>query len=767
MSPGAFEREIATVVGLHSRGALVEAAAGYRRLIARGVKIGAVFSNLAAIYLQTGRAPESIELLKKAIALEPKLADAHYNLGHAQQLCGRNDEAIAAYRRALALNPAFASAHINMGTLLYGQGATAEAITNYRKALQISPGNFEAHTNLAVALDTSGDTTAAIASYRRAVEIRADSFEARVSLGAALDKSGDAAGAVTAYRQAAALRPEHAEAYSALGATLCKLLAWEEAATAFRRAADLEPTSSRHIQVGRAYFELGLKDEARAALELALNLDPTSHVAIWLLAVLHHNEDRHDDARRLYDRVLSVSPHSLVALCGLLLIDATEGRLDAAEQSLQALIEAIPGNTEEISWEALTTILYRSILREFPLTHYRKVLQAADVQLQAFAEKFRHLVPQTGHEDPANRRLRVGYLSANLGNQPLGHVTSALFGAHDRTKFDVHVFLLKKDDSQYSRAIVDSAEHVHVLTHDFSADVQKIAAQKLDILIFLDGYMSPEGMRLMALRPAHVQVFWLGLGGCCDLSWIDYLIADDVVVPSGEEDRYLVKVMRLPHTFHCASPHEIAADLTRTEAGLPDNAFVFCAFNNPEKIDRRVFDAWMRILKAVDGSVLWLSPGDTIRFRENIRLAAAVAGVAPERIIFADRVADKKTHLARHRQCGLFLDTLTLTAATTALDALWAGLPVLTVRGGRFASRVATSLLKAIGLDEMVCGTLTDYETRAIYLAKNPDALATLHKKLKDNRDTQPLFQIATFARDLEGALEAIMDDARKSGVQT
>lgn len=766
MSGGAFEREIATAIGLHSRGALAEAGAAYRRLIAQGVKVGAVHSNLAAIYLQTGRAAESIELLKKAITLEPRLADAHYNLGHALQSCGRNGEAVAAYRQALALNPQFATAHINMGIIAFGQGAIAEAIAHYRDGLKFIPGSFEAHANLAIALDRSGDMAAAIASYRRAAEIRTDSFEAQMGLGAALDKTGDTAGAVAAFRRAAALRPQHAETYSVLGATLGKLLAWEEAATAFRRAADLEPTAARHIQLGRVYLELSLKGEAQAALETALTLDPTSHVAIWMLATLHHNDDRHDDARRLYERVLSISPHSLVALCGLLLIDTAEGRLDAAEQSLAALIAAIPGSTEEISWEALTTILYRSILREFPLTHYRKILQAADGQLQAFAGKFRHLVPQTQREYPVNRRTRIGYLSANLGNQPLGHVTNALFGCHDRSKFEAHVFLLRKDDSQYSRAIVQGAEHVHVLTHDFGADVRRIADQKLDVLIFLDGYMSVEGMRLMALRPAPVQVFWLGLGGCCDLSWIDYLIADGIVVPAGEEDRYLVNVVRLPHTFHCASPHEIGRDLTRSEAGLPEDDFVFCAFNNPEKIDRRVFDAWMRILKAVDGSVLWLSPGDTVRFRENIRREAAAAGVPAERIIFADRVADKKTHLARHRQCGLFLDTLTLTAATTALDALWAGLPVLTVRGGRFASRVATSLLEAVGLDDMVCATLADYEARAIYLAKNPGELAKLHKKLEDNRDTQPLFQIATFTRDFEGALQAIVDDVHKSSPQ-
>ena len=726
----ALEREIATVVGLHSRGALTEAAAGYRKLIARGVKISGVFSNLAAIYLQTGRAPESIELLKKAITLEPSLADAHYNLGQALQLCGKNDEAVAAYRQALAFNPAFASAHINLGVIMYGQGAMAEAIANYRKALAISPGTFEVYTNLGMALDRSGDTT----------------------------------GAISAYRQALTLRPDRADAHSNLGTALCNISAWEEAATEFRRVVDLEPSSRNHIQLGQAFSKLGLKTEARAALEMAFNQDPQSPNALWQLGILLHGENQYEDARELYRKTLSIAPGSLLSHSGLLLIDSLEGSLDAAAQDLQGLIQAIPEPLQDAPWEALTSILYRSVLRELPPTHYRRLVQAVDDQLQASVQKIRGQLPPAGKDPTHNRRLRIGYLSSALRDHPLGQVTSALFGTHDRHKFDVHVFLLDRDDSQYSRTIMAGAEHTHLLTHNPVEDAKLIAGQRLDILIFLDGYMSVEGMRLMALRLARVQAFWLGHAGGCDLSSIDYLIADDVAIPRAEHGHYTAKVIPLRDTFHCYAPHPIAATPPRQAMGLPEEGFVFCAFNSPEKIDREVFDAWMRILKQVDGSILWLSRGPLSKLPENLQAAAKAADVDPSRLIFAGRLDDKADHLARHRHCGLFLDTLTLTASTTALDALWAGVPVLAVHGRRFSSRCSTSYLKAVGLEEMICETLASYEARAIFLAKNPEALAAIHNKLGINRETHPLFQISTFTRNLEAALETIMNDACNPG---
>jgi predicted O-linked N-acetylglucosamine transferase (SPINDLY family) len=258
----------------------------------------------------------------------------------------------------------------------------------------------------------------------------------------------------------------------------------------------------------------------------------------------------------------------------------------------------------------------------------------------------------------------------------------------------------------------------------------------------------------MALRPAPVQVFWLGHAGGLAVDACDYLIADRVTVPPGEEGRYRQRIVRLPDIYHVASPHPIAPNVpTRAQCGLPERGFVFCAFNNPEKIDETAVAAWMAILGDVPGSVLWLSdPGNFASRHANLRAAAAGHGIDPARLVFAGWTPDKDTHLARHAHAGLLLDSFTLNASTTALDALWAGCPVLTLRGNDFASRIAETMLRAVGLDEMVCAGMAEYRARAVALARDPGALTAVRAKLAANRATEPLFDVNRFARHLGAA---------------
>jgi protein O-GlcNAc transferase len=236
-------------------------------------------------------------------------------------------------------------------------------------------------------------------------------------------------------------------------------------------------------------------------------------------------------------------------------------------------------------------------------------------------------------------------------------------------------------------------------------------------------------------------------------------MADATVAPPTEASWTRAKVVRLPEIYHCASPHAIAPPPSRAEAALPEKAFVFCAFNNPEKIDRAVFESWMRILGRVEGSVLWLSQTASAAVVENLKVHAAALGIDGARLIFAARLPDKARHLGRHGLCDLFLDTFTLNASTTALDALWAGLPVLTLEGARFGSRIAATFLRNLGLETLIVQTVRDYEDRAVALATNPAVLDEVRGQLADARYTRPLFQIDQFCRGLETALERIFQD--------
>lgn len=460
-------------------------------------------------------------------------------------------------------------------------------------------------------------------------------------------------------------------------------------------------------------------------------------------------------ARENYEAVLRHDPHHVFALSRLLTIDGLEGRLDDAESHHARLVESLGrADLAEVHWPYLATIAFQNVVRPLPPSIYREVTRELDLRLAAR--------PQAGHKKPvAGRRLKVGYLSGLFRDHPVGHVTAALFAAHDRARFEVHVFFRPESvaPNPYTEAIRKGAEHFVVLPAKPADMAAVVAARELDVLVYIDGYTELDMLQAAALRPAPVQVFWLGHPGGCEISAIDYLIADATVIPPGEESLYRAKVVRLPGAYHCASPHRVAAPVSRAWAGLPEEGFVFCAFNNPEKIERKVFDIWMSILKRVAGSVLWLSRTASPAVEENFRAAAIAGGVDPARLVFAARVPEKAQHMARHGLCGLFLDTFTFNANATALDALWAGLPVLTCEGSRFGSRFGATALRSLGLEALIVSTPEAYEERAVHLALHPDELDDLCGLLAGSRYTEPLFQIDVFCRGLEDALERIARD--------
>jgi predicted O-linked N-acetylglucosamine transferase (SPINDLY family) len=286
-----------------------------------------------------------------------------------------------------------------------------------------------------------------------------------------------------------------------------------------------------------------------------------------------------------------------------------------------------------------------------------------------------------------------------------------------------------------------------------------IRALGLDILVTLDGYMDDHVLPILALRPAPLQLFWLGHADKLGLPFIDYVIADELVMPRHESGGPGEAVIRLPGTYHCADRHPIASECPpRSAWELPEHGVVYCVFNNPEKIDRTIMDCWLRILAAVDGSVLWFSPfrQDEALLLSTLRRYAAGRGIAPERLILTQRVPGKDLHLARLAHADLMLDTVTLNASTTALDALWAGVPLLAVQGDRFSNRISGSMLRAIGMQDLICGDLATYERRAIELGRDASARRALRERLSRERLAAPLFDVHRFARRLESAFEAV-----------
>jgi predicted O-linked N-acetylglucosamine transferase (SPINDLY family) len=353
-------------------------------------------------------------------------------------------------------------------------------------------------------------------------------------------------------------------------------------------------------------------------------------------------------------------------------------------------------------------------------------------------------------------------MSADFRQHPMSYLMAEIFERHDRSRFEVTAISIGPDDGSPMRRRLETAFAHFIDARTFTDEriAGLIEQSGIDILVDLMGFTKGSRTAIVARRPAPVQVNYLGFPGTMGTPHIDYVIADRVVIPDAQRALFSEKVAYLPFSYYPngREPHGDKA-VARADVGLPDGAFVFCCFNNSFKILPDVFDAWMRILSEVEGSVLWLLE-DNEMASANLRKEAAVRGVAAERLIFAKRVPPAD-HLARHRCADLFIDTLPYNAHTTALDALWQGLPVVTRAGETFAGRVAASLLTALDLPELIVETAEDYERLAVELARQPERLAAFKQKLDSNRSTTPMFDTELFTRQLENAYTMMVERHR------
>ena len=502
-------------------------------------------------------------------------------------------------------------------------------------------------------------------------------------------------------------------------------------------------------------------DEAVDGLERLLARFPQDPALLYNFAVLASDLGRIAEASAAYRQLAaSAPPLRARAVAGLLRAAQLSGRF--------AAIEAATAEAVLFLDAAVETVDDLQILKFFA---YRRVFAPALDRLAPRIERrIASLLGDTPQPAPPRgprpARLTIGYLSSCFGDHPIGHVTRDLYAAHDRQRFRILGFSGRDRSAEpapYAGIIAAGFEALHQIGGlDPAEAARRIAAEGVDILVSLDQHMDWPGQvsapEILVLRPAPLQLAWLGVAAGTGLPAVDYLLADAVTVPPGEEGLYAERVWHLPGCYHCASPHEIAPTMpSRAECGLPERGIVFAGFNNIEKIERSAFDAWMAILRAVPDSVLWLTNQRRFAVTEaNLREEAAVRGVAPERLIFAHRLPDKAAHLARHAQADLLLDSFIINASTTALDALWAGLPVLTRRGDRFPARLAETFLRSLGLEQLVAADTESFVALAVALAEDPARLAALKATLRAAVASGPLFDIAGFARKLEAAYDRI-----------
>jgi predicted O-linked N-acetylglucosamine transferase (SPINDLY family) len=782
-----------------AEGKVAEAEATARRLVAVAPGNAEGHLLLGEALRRGGRLNDAVLSFRAALGIEPGHAMAHYLMGVALRDARRAAEAAFAFQDAVAANPGLAEAHLEIGNLQLAQAQTAEAEAAYRRAIAARPGFAMGHYNLGNVLRESGRLEAAAAAYREAVRYKPDYLEAWYNLGLTEKGRERLEEAVAAYRQAVALRPDFAEGFNNIGVAQRALGRMAEAEAAFRQALAIRDFAMPHYNLAWILDQRGQRAEAAAEYRRAAALDPNFPAAEVDLAGLLVREGEAAQGEQLYRQLLAKHPEKrdvqLACLEQLARLLRDGGRTTEAVQFYRRLLQADPDHAEALA--ALCQIKAYACDWRGREAEFARLMALAERQLAAgvrtalagFDALARPLSPaqhlaigRSWAEDTKRQmapwraeldfrfdrgrrheRLRIGYVSQDFRNHALAHLTQSLYGLHDRAQFEIFGYAVCKDDgSDYRKAIEQSCEHfadIQALS-DLEA-ARRIAADEIDILVDVMGYTTGMRMGIVALRPAPVVVSFLQYPGTSGADFIDYLLTDRVVTTPEDQAHYTEKLVFLPN---CYQPNDWQQPIdpalaTRAACGLPDDGFVFCCFNNSYKIEPSIFDVWMRILRRVPKSVLWLLRVNPAMER-NLKREAEARGIPAGRLVFAEKTT-KARHLARQRLGDLFLDTRYYTAHTTASDALWGGLPVMTCPGDTFASRVSASILRAAGLPELIVPDFEEYERRAVHYAEHPEELRAIRERWAAQRTSCALFDTRRFVRNLERAYRMIRDDYR------
>ena len=718
-----FSDKLSEAVRLHQQGDREKARRIYLRLLGNDPQNSDALHLLGVIAYQEKRFEEAQSLISRAIRLTPEQASYFSNLGNAYRANNCLSQAAGCYQKAIDLNPEYADAYYNLGNTLLDQGKFDAAVRNYQNAARLEPNLINAYLNIGLIFELQGMPAQAISSYKCALQIKSDSTEACIRLGSAFQKSENHAKAIPYFQKAVAANPdENYRLFNNLGVAHQKSGNISEAIKCFEEAVNLNPDyANAYYNLGIGYQLNGELDQAIRVLQKALALIPDYSDAINLLV---HLLQRTCDWHKLETYVKKM-------------VDLT----DTAIRRQTSTAEAVYTNV----------CIHQDPALNFSLACSR----SRDIAAQATRNEtnFYHNKPSVGFD-----KIILGYFSADFRNHPVAQLIRGVFKLHDRDAFKVCCYSFGKDDgSIYRSQIMRDCDHFVDLQSMNSREIAcRLNEDKVSILIDLMGHTSGNKMEVCAMRPAPVQVTYLGFPGTTGAEFFDYIITDKIVSPLNHKAFYSEKFVYMPHCYQVNSNVQEIADLDwrRSDVGLPDDKFVFSSFNQPVKIEPLMFDCWMKILNRVPESVLWLL-WDNSMAENNLRQTAQNRGVNPGRLIFAPKLA-KEEHLARMQLVNLALDTRVYNGHTTTSDSLWAGIPVVTLLGSHFASRVSASILSAIGMPDLITHDLKEYEDLAVYLASNGNQLIQLRQKLRTYRKTKPLFDTPRFVQGLEQAYQTM-----------
>jgi len=688
-------------------------------------------------------------------------------------------EALALIRRAIDHKPHYPQAYCNLGVVFEALDQYEDAKRCFESAVEQKPDYWLALFNLGNVFHKLKQFTNAIACFRETISYKEDYPEAYMNCGLALVELKEFQGALDNYDKALELQPDYAEALNNKGNLFTLQKLYTESLVCLDKALAIDPSYAKaHFNRGNALNALKMPLQAKESLLQATILDRQFVDAFCNLGVTFLSLRQFENAIKSLTQALAIDSQNVNSHFNLAQAYKEIKEFGASNHHLEKVLEIDPltsldcigprvlNNLQSCKWDSLpmdVDLLMRRVQEHHKTTELLPLLAVSDDPF--FLKSAGSLYCEENYpsddnffREPINaqgRRLVVGYFSSDFCAHPVAFLTSEIFELHDKLKFEVHAFMLGSQNDAYSERIRSSADHYWECYSMGHHDLLSLARQcKLDVAIDLNGATGGYRMELFAARVAPVQINYLGFPGSMGSTFHDYIIADSFLIPEGYEAAYSEKILYLP-CFQANDRKRSASNKSpsREHFGLPNSAFVFCCFNNSYKISPSQFACWMRILSKVEGSVLWLT-SNTPDVEKSLLQAAVKHGVQTHRIVFVKRLPYPE-YLASYRCADLFLDTFPFNAGTTASDALWAGLPVLTMSGRSFASRMAGSLLHAVGLPELVTTNLHDYQTLAVGLANDAVKLKEIRSRLKSKSNT--LFDSPLFVRSLENELTKLI----------
>jgi protein O-GlcNAc transferase len=699
---------------LRDQAKLDEAVAAYRRAIAIKPDYAQGYSNLGVTLAQQGKLDEAVAAYRQAVGLAPDLAATYSNLGNALKDQGRLEEAIAAYRKAVSIKPDLAEAHSNLGNALRDQGKPDEAVLAYREAIGIKPDYAEAYSNLGVALVDQGKLDDAVAAYRQAVGVEPDLAAAYSNLGNALKDQGKLEEAIAAYRKAVSIKPDLAEAHSNLGNALRDQGRLDEAVLACRQAIGNRPDyAEAHCNLGNALRDQAKLDEAVLAYRQAIRIKPDYAEAHSNLGAALVDQGKHDEAIAAFRQATEIKPDLAEAYSNLLLCLNYDDK-----------------------WTAEHLFAAH---REWDKRYGRQISRPT-----AYA-----------NDREVGRRLKIGYVSPDFRTHSVAHFVEPLLKEHDRQAVEVFCYAEVKRPDTVTTDLQGLADH-WLATVGLSDDelAERIRADGIDILIDLAGHTAGNRLRVFARKPAPVQVTWLGYPNTTGLAAIDYRLVDAVTDPAGEANAWTSETLvRLEDGFLCYGARKDAPE-PAVPSSLKIVTVTFGSFNNPAKLSAATLDVWATLLSRLPEARLLLKgePFADAATRAFLLARLVERGVAAERIELVAWLPDAAAHLALYHRMDIALDPFPYNGTTTTCEALWMGVPVVTLRGDRHAGRVGASLLSQIGLTDLIADSVEEYVEIAVALAGNTGRLSDLRRVLRQRMAASPLCDGPAFARKLESA---------------